>query len=150
MSRDKPPYWSVRIATLAFATIFAGVGAYSLYDDMQFDGAVGRSTATIDRLWTSTTGRHGPSHNVSFHYVAGGVPQSITNGSIYRDTYNRLHAGQQISVKYLLVDPSQSRIDMLTEERGHWDNDTASFSIGLVMLAGVAVIWYFTGKTLST
>jgi len=121
---------------------FLSFGARQLWLDREFDGNVGRAKATIARLWTSGGGKGGTTYEASYTYAAqAGVMQEV-DSQVGRATYLQMRVGQQVPIKFLLNDPTQSRIDWPVEEEYHWHTDGGITAFAFVVtLIGALVGW---------
>ena len=122
--------------------LFLCLGAHQLWLDREFDGNVGRAKATIARLWTSGGGKGGTTHEASYIYAAQAGGMQEGDSQVGRATYSQMRVGQQVPIKYLLSDPTESRIDWPVEEEFHWHNDGGITALAFVFtFIGALVAW---------
>jgi len=143
MQKGKPTQVFGGICFVLFGCVFLGLGIRQLYLDWEFDGKVGRATSTIERLWISSSGKHGTDYDIRCRYEVGDGQFVESDSMIGRTTYGQIHVGEQIPIKFLLQDPSVSRIDSSIEQQRNWHNDEAVAVFALVFTAiGALIAWF--------
>jgi len=110
--------------------------------DREFDGNVGHAAATIEQLWTSSSGKKGTDYEVRSRYGVDGGQVVESDSSVSRATYCQLHIGEQVPVKYLPQDRAKSRIDWPLEEKWNWHKDEIVTAFGLFFTAVGALVAY--------
>jgi hypothetical protein len=146
------PVSPVRVGLLVVlcASVFTFLGVWGLYQDYQFDGNVGRSAATIERLDSTSNGKGGTTYEVTVSFVAG--KESVFEDAIRvaPGTYFQLHQGDQVPIKYLPDQPIQARLEEKGEDDWHWQHDETGLGIGLFFsMFGPFVAWFATRKAIS-
>jgi hypothetical protein len=125
------------------ALVFTFLGVRGLYQDYQFDGNVGRSTATIERLDSTSSGKGGTTYEAIVSFVTGKESVLEDSTRIAPGTYYRLHQGDQVSIKYLPDQPAQARIEEQGEDDWHWQHDETGVGVGLFFTSiGLLVAWF--------
>ena len=107
----------------------------------EFDRTPLRSTAVIDRSWT-TRGSKGSTHyHAAYHYEIDGVSYHATDVPVASWTYSQLHELQQVPIRYLPQDFKQTRIDWDAERNSQERNDEVGVAIALVMgIMGILIV----------
>ena len=126
---------------ILFAGLFLTLAGRDLYHDWKFDRTPLRSTAIIERTWV-TYGNKGATHyHAAYHYVIDGVGYHATEVPIVSWTYNQLRTGEQVPIRYLPEDFTQTRIDWDGERNSHDWNDEKGIGIGLFLaVVGVLIL----------
>jgi len=128
---------------VAIASVFASVGISTLYQDEQFTGDVERISGTVDQLSQSDMQGHGGRwggggggtvHQVSYHYTVGNVVFHAVKVAVKNSTWQPLHVGDQLPVKYLRNQPGVSRIDLAIEDRNYWQSGEIAASVGILFI----------------
>jgi hypothetical protein len=123
------------LLAILFAGFFLTITSGRLYRDWQFDQSPLRSTATIERTWTTTGRKGGTQYHAAYRYVINGVSYDATDESVMSSTYLRLEDTQQVPVRYLPQDFTQSRIDWDAERNGQDRHDEVG--VGFCFLLAV-------------
>jgi hypothetical protein len=122
--------------------VFIAMGTSGLYHDFEFNGNVGRTTATIQRLWTSAHGRGGTSYQASYNYDFGSAGVREAESRVGPATYYQVHLGEQVPIKFLFQDTEESRIDWPIEDQWHWQHDETGLGVGLFFASiGLIIAW---------
>jgi len=110
---------------------FLVLGMRGLYRDHLFDGNVDRSTATIERLDRTSSGKGGTTYEAIISFVAGNESVSEDSTVIAPGTFYHLHQGDHVPIKYLPDQPVQVRIEEEGEDDWHRQNDKTGLGVGL-------------------
>ena len=132
----------VGLLVVLFASAFTFLGVKGLYLDYRFDGNVGRSTATIERLDSTSSGKGGTTYEAIVSFVTGkeSVFEDITR--VAPGTFYRLHQGDQVPIKYLPDQPVQARLEEKGEDDWHWQHDETGLGVGIFFTSiGLIVAW---------
>jgi len=119
---------------VAIASVFASVGISTLYQNEQFTGDVERTSGTVDQLSQSYMRRAGTVHQVSYHYTVGNVVFHAVKIAVMNSTWQPLHVGDQMPVKYLRYQPAISRIDLAIEDHMHWKEGEIAAPVGILFI----------------
>jgi len=142
MQNGKPTQVFGGICFVLLGCMFLCLGFSQLVLDREFEGNVGRSSATIEKLWISSGGKGGANYEVRYRYSPGDGQIEEGNSTVARSTYLQMREGAQVPLKFLPADSTQSRIDLPGEDEWHWRNDLIVTVFALVFTAiGAWVAW---------
>jgi len=133
------------LLTILFAAALFAMTGGDLYRDWEFSKSPERTTATIDRLWTTFGNKGGIHYHTAYHYTINGVSCQASQVQIAASTDSRLSVGQQVPIRYLSQDFTETQIDWDNERNWHLRNDGTGFGFGL-LLALFAVLIMVFGK----
>jgi hypothetical protein len=141
-SRPVSPVFAGLLIVLV-ASVFTFLGMRGLFQDYQFDGNVGQSTATIERLDSTSSGKGGTKYEAVVSFVAGKESVFEDSVRVAPGTFYQLHQGDQVPIKYLPGQPAQARIEEKGEDDWHWQHDETGLGVGLFFSTiGLLVAWF--------
>jgi hypothetical protein len=130
---------------ILFAAALLTMTGRDFYRDWEFEKSPERSTATIDRFWTTFGNKGGIHYHAAYHYTINGASYQASQVQIASSTYSQLNVGQQVPIRYLSQDYTETQIDWDTERNWHLRNDGTGVGFGL-LLALFAVLIIVFGK----
>jgi Protein of unknown function (DUF3592) len=143
MKSTRVPPVLVGLLVVLFASGFIFLGVRGLHQDYQFNENVGRSTAMIERLDSTSSGKGGTKYEAIVSFVAGKESVSEDRIRVAPGTFYRLHQGDQVPIKYLSDQPGQARIEEKGDDDWHWQNDEAGLGVGLLFASfGLIIAWF--------
>jgi hypothetical protein len=138
------PILGLIIVAIMFIAI-ATMAVRALYLDEKFATSTHRSQATIEHDWTTHGSKSGTHYHTRYHFADEQGHVWADSSEIASGTYQRIHVGTIVPVKYLESDPNQSRIDLPEEDKWHWRQDEIlaclGLGIGLVFALAIASNW---------
>lgn len=129
---------------ILFAAVLLTITGRDLYRDWEFEKSPERSTATIDRLWTTYGNKGGIHYHAAYHYTINGVSYQASQVQIASSTDSQLSVGRQVPIRYLSQDFAETQIDWAMERNWHLRNDGTGFGFGLLLALFAVLILVFS------